>query len=649
MPDKTKYDAEEVFRRVDRLYDSTEMQEHRRLMEENWRLHDMEQSSTLPSYVTRRTDAQIDMPSELLMQTSQNLEASIDAYPRFVTVVPYNAKGTPTADERDRADKVERHATLARMKCDENASASPLLRFHQINSGYGVMVERCLPPPKGDARKKPFFHMQWDVIDPTTCGFPMQSGGYFRPTEFGWKKEMLVKEVESDYADWDGNGLRPLCSKGQWTLVAVTEGEAINQGDTLTGWTPDGKDGKKDAVKCQVYGYDDGQYQYIAVKGLEGGRDKGRFAGQDKNGLILWCDKNPIGRVMAHVVCGQALPKRGKGRLAKPVLEALIVNQKGVNFLGTFVATISMTNPNDMIINASPEQLKAMQGMGLVQRVGDLELQAGGPYLIHVGGQPTEFKWAPTEGPLAFLEMKRADGERLAQDWKPLIDKDLLTQPTATAYTLGTEVQEQLKTSMLKHLDRLMSEATRDYLDSAITYNDVAPMNVYAHGEVRRLNNGPIASGSANPLASADLKDFEYEVFVSTRQETEGQLGMRMQQGAWEEDRGYTSTRQVMGMKYLDETAQHKEMLNDQGRKMAGPVQLEIVGTIIEAKLLTRAHVKVREGSIAYLLQNILTPPDAAQALNAGQQQQGASGAGPRPQSFTAPATNGAQGQPVPV
>ena len=544
--DYTVLDAQQVMERADALRDLAHNRRYGDLIKQYRQVLMQNHPADVPEAMARGVVTE--MPSPIPLQVQRGVIAETSAYPQYINVVATSEEGAPSAKAKDEADYHERWLTLADQKMDAAKRATMAVRGRQCSAGWTAVVQTTDP-----AREWPW---SWDVPDPLTCFPDEQVGGTYVPNEMAMRYMLPIREIEKRYKDKDGpfKGQELRMKGKRFCYVPLGEPRSAEDGDHT------GAGGARGGIRdAEFVRYDDGCYIYHVVK--QPGKAKG-------DAEMLWYERNLTGGVSAVIVPGDVNVEGGDGQRMLPILIGILTNTLHINLMRAVLATLAFRDRPDTYVEVTPTQLETMRNAGYAVPVeGDWQ-QGGAPRQIYVDGKPTMWSVAPNPQLDTLLNELTSERQFLLAQYTTVQAPDVVQSSTAEAFHLNTGAQNRQQYPMLMHWDKAkelllgMIMHTIPEIDSSDEEGYADAYSVVALDDVPRNSGGKVEKGFGLTMDASKVKDFakRFVIHVATKQETEEQRAIRVQQKAWEEQNGLATHEQAVAAAVTDVAAQMEEL-----------------------------------------------------------------------------------------
>ena len=570
----TELKVNEITEIVKALEDDQDHRAMRDLIKRRYDLYSMRDIPELPEHMNRGDV--VDFPSPMLKWLARVIRADILAYPTSTTVIPFGAY-------QEQADKLEKWLTLFRNRLDEGRRVDMQIRWHQLITGYGIMLLHC-----GEDEKFPW---SMETPDPLTCFFPLGDGP-MRPSVMARRYKMLVRQAEKNYSGHRGpfQDAKLKYDGANWDFESISDDYQADG---------DGKGYRAGFFEeCEFLWLDDGEMIYhVALN-----------KGSTTEGKVVWSGKNLTVGVSAVIVPGQTTPLRELSERFDPELSAVMQMVKGINRVRAMRLTRSEQMKPDMLVEQSPEQIAASRG-NPDAAMDSLQMTSGAPNIVKVPGKPTPWVVEP-DPDLDKTEQSMWDEVgRYINTALEVTQPETLEKSTANAILSGIESRKRQQSPMLANLDTSWKMVDEMAIHSMKEYD--SEYELYSLGGERYGDKGgkEMVIGKASKIGPKDL-DFEYHIKVETQSSTPQEVRMRVEDWSLRRDLGLSTTREgVTVAGYTDEGAQLEALAVDRGVEMVTPqIEAEIAAILTE-------RIRMRSGLIVRLVPASATraPPGAAQ------------------------------------
>ncbi len=541
----------EVMERVEWLENDTGLKDLHTRDRDMWQpLFKMTHTSTLPDHMTRGIT--VDMPSPRLKEMTDGLLADFASYRAVTSCIPFADDGNPSQALKNRADKIERFASLLMATWNENGKFDKEAGHSMLAGAYFVVILHC-----GDGEKANPWSLEFP--DRLSCFFPV-NGSPSRPEMMARRYNQLVRKIESEYSGRGrdslsrGKNLKRRSGKWQWEAIGD---DSETQGDRQlsVGGSPEYGE------EAEMIWYADKEYVY-------------HIAMNEKNtgGEIVYCEPNMAGGCPALVVSGSTSPLREPKERLGPALLPVIQCVLQINLIRSIRAIKALNAKPDVLIEMTPEAFATAQDTGLVSEVAMTE---GQPNLLNVGGKPVPWALTPDPDLESLEESWNNELMEYVGHWAEPNDPKTVADSTANAYVLAVGAVRRRQTPLLKDRDWAKAELLKMALHSITEYDQEFKLS--ARGAVD-LASGQIGAGSSIALGPSDLADIDFDIEVVTRAVTESEQRARdelgMQRVAW----GIETLEGVIEASYPDATTQMDKLATDTALRllrMQMPTQLD--------------------------------------------------------------------------
>jgi len=498
----------------------------------------------LPDHYTRGLT--VDMPSPRLRDLRASLISTMGSYRSIATVHP-QTEGSVSSELERKADKVERALAVIRQHWSDGGKLQDDRLHQQLLGPCFIAILQC-----GDVRDTGSAP-PWTVLrpDPTSCYFPV-SGSPDRPKYMARRYMQLVREIEASHSNRPGTehyGANLRKRSGVWRWEPLGADRSVEDPSSA----PVGGSAKYGEQNEFIW-FDDGEYIY-------------RIAMNDdkKKGEIVWCGKNLTGGGSSLVVCGDPSPSRETKNMLTPALISNIQLTLQINLIRSMRATAALQSKPDMTVEMTPEAFAVARDGGYLQQ--SLEVEQGAN-LIHVEGKAVP--WVVREN----LDLDKLEERLLTEEaeyiaaWKEPTDPKTVSDARANTYLTAVEAIRLRQTTLLKHGDWLETQLCKMALHS-LKNEYKTEISLYATGPAL-LSSGEMPAGGGVTLGPADL-DFDYDVVVTTKAQTESEQRAREEHGVWRRDQGIDTQESIIELSYVDKSAQLERLAKDMGYKVAQP------------------------------------------------------------------------------
>jgi hypothetical protein len=619
-----KKDATQVWAEVDKIFNSAPMMAYHGAIPDYRALTLSRLSPEVPDSFARGTT--MDIPSTRVLEVVSALLAKAAGFVRYTDMVAKAEKsGVPSQKLVERADRGGRSLTVMNATLDPAKRKTRALNARQLVDGWAVMhLHRRGRPGRG-------FNWDVEIADPLTCAFPEEEGGAFVPKRLARKFLMQLSAAQASYAS-RGTLTRVAGGAFDWkplaAVRAIDEGPATNS-NVGPGSSPGTEN--RDDVEVEVGIYEDGAYVYHVI------RDPGTPTSSSKP-ETLYCERNNCHKpqkgdedyeadcgVMAVVVPGDTFAFGSDGEKMLPVMFSVLNIVNNINLVMKIRGSMALRDKPDMVasFDGTPEDILKLQQVGAIQPTAE---DATGPGIIYQAGK--DMKMTPWQV-VANQDLDKII-EDLAHDLEVAVaelivntDPNVVAAATASAYHISSSEQSQRHANWLQAAD--FGWAAIDQMICNATVNDDDEYDFVASEAQPRSGSKEVPKGEHNKLSPDDL-DFDYDITVATKQETEDQKNKRLLNAIFLKDQGIRTLVGVIAEDTVDVTARLQELFEDKVRMVAQPVLLtQFLPSVLEQY--------IRTGAGAYIP---LSRPENAAMFMPQQQQMAAPS--PQPTNTFAPA-----------
>lgn len=533
-------------------------------------LFNMSHVPSLPQFFTK--GAQMAMNAPDLMTFSQGLLADFDSYQSITNVAAKAETGSPTQAMKDQADKIERFAAVLRSDLSDDGALQRGRLWLMGFSAYAVNILRCTDD--GWAVDQPAFD---------SCYFPVTTIKA-RPAIMIRDYEMLATKAVNLYTD-DLEEKKPGKVNGKWDWVPLSYETPTQypQSPNHTGGS------SKFAEMVRVIWLDDGENIYHVLMNSSASDDpKG-----EKGGQVVYDTPNLTGGCSGLYVAGASTEMTETIDRIGPCHLPLMQDVLNLNLLTAMEATMMIQARPDLAVEYSPEQIVAATQAGILVPLGEkavaqnIEVESdGGQSVLHFGGKPIPLAFAPSESRKMLMEQWVNTRDRYYAEWRQPTDQGTVGDARANVYLSATEAIYRRQTTQLKLSDwadttlvnmalhTIVEREERRKSNEPGYEDDVARQKTYTRhargGETGGY--GELSAGQGVSLTAADLIDFDFDLHIATKAETESDRRARIANGMQEVAWNITAEYQVVEKAYIDATAQYKILAKDLGRRQLRPI-----------------------------------------------------------------------------
>lgn len=634
LPEKKT--AAQVIASVTRLENSAPMQAYRRSIPVYRQLVMMRLDEQIPDSYAR--GVMVSMPTTRVIRTMRILKTDTAGFPRYTDVMARSPKtGVPTRPLVGKADALGRRLTMMNATLDYNRKVTDPTRDHQLADGYAVWVLHRRKAPGDDD-----FSWEIEVANPLTCAFPEQTGGAYQPKTLGRRFKQYVRWLQDKYSDsgrhkgemltWTVSGTGDKRT-GSWSWEPLAPARDPRTQGPAFGGAAGGGDGEDQEVDFITY--DDGCYVYHVCCNQTG-----------NDGTVVYCERNgtfeppddpdetPSYAAAAVVIAGDTFAVGGDGEKMLPVLMALLNIANSRNLIRAVRGIAALRDKPDMLVTAdvTPAELDELKRLNAVMPTENAE---GGDALVYAAGNravPWQLVSNQDLDKIA-LELKQEEDECVGE-MTVNTQPDVISNATAQAYYTSTGATQRQKTNWLQNLDAGWLMVDRMICNAVV--NEDETYSFTASTDISLSSGESVAQGESADLTPDDV-DFDFDIMVATKEETEEQKSRRLLNALYLFDRQVRTFDQVLEEDTVDVVKRNKELAIDSGRRIAQPVLLgTYLPQVIQQRVLLRAGVLLPFQPGAFMPQ---AGNPAAPGLGGG------GGAAPAPAATYQPAaTEGAQG-----
>jgi hypothetical protein len=492
----------------------------------------------LPSHMSRGIT--VAMPSPRLIDMVDGLGADMASYKSIVTVQALGKDGPPNEVDKKRADKVERALSIIRNTFNEGGKLRrEMLHLQLVGCFFAAELH------VKDAAKS---NMPWSVEFPDRLSvkFPVK-GSPLRPVMAGRKYKQPVREAEKRYSQmprtkrYKDNLTR---KNGAWKWEPIADD--VNVQDGLSRQGGDAKYGEE----AEFLRYDDGEYIYHIALNDDG-----------KGGEVVYCEPNLTGGCSTLIVCGSPTPYREPKERLGPALKPVMQTVLNRNLLTSIRATRGLNAKPDLTVEMTPEAFESAKDAGMLQQV---QMAEGVPNMVYVGGKATPWALMPDPDLDALAVQWREEEMEYVSAWKEPTDPDTVGDARANTYLTAVEAIRRRQTPLLKDGDWLETNLLKMVIESIRRLG--REFHLVATSDMA-LSKGEMSAGTAITIGPADL-DFEFEVNVTTKAQTESELRARHDYGMIKVADGTGTLEEVIELEYVDSTAQIQRLAIDAGYRL---------------------------------------------------------------------------------
>ena len=555
-----KLTAQEVIARVQGLEKDAELLAMRNKMRDRWKLYAMLDLPDLPLHFTRGDT--VHLPSPRLIHLVHTMLADFASYRTSTTV---NPKGP---QKKKAADDLEQWLAVVRAKLDDGFRVSTGCAWHQLISAYAVLILLC-----GEGE------FPWEVIvaAPDTCFFTVM-GGPLRPAKLGRRYEMLISEIKDTYSGRDrtlSHGQRLVTqSEGEWDWQAMSDDRSIEGGSSLE--SHPGVD-----EKAEIYEYYDNDYSYHVVANRDG----------RNGGHLLWCRENITGGVPAVIVPGLVDEIKGipdefetPGRF-QPWLWPALQMVKILNLIRTIRATKSLNSKPDAFVEDSQEAIDAAKKLNIARDATELEIEEGGPNLIHIPGKAVLWQTMPDPDLDKLEQGVREELNDYISTAMQLTSEATLQQSTANGILLGVEQRKIQLGPILSKKDWAWGEILKMVVCTIPYYEQ--EFEFYARGG-EGYSKGDVDAAAMVKLVD-DPEDVYTDIVVRTASITPSEIRAAVEDWAFRFDRGLSTLKEgITAAGYTNEQGQVEALAKEDGRKIAASAYAASIAAIVADRIRLR-------------------------------------------------------------
>lgn len=568
MTELKENEITEIVKALENDADHTAM---RTLAKSRHELYSMKDIPILPEHMTRGDV--VDFPSPMLRWLTSAILADILAYPTSVTVVPFGSF-------QEQADKLEKWGTLFRNRLNEGRRVDRQIRWHQLVTGYGVMILHC-----GEDEEFPW---SMETPDPLTCFFPL-SDAPERPSMMARRYKLLVRQAEKRYTGRRGpyaDG-RLKYNGSTWDFHPLSDDRATDSGSSNYSAGP--------FEECEmVWLAYDGMIYHVALN-----------KGSQNQGRVVWSGPNLTGEdAPAIIVPGNVTPLREMAERFEPGMLPVMQMVKGINRARAMRLTRSEQMKPDVLLDPSPEQIAAMHANPEAAQV-RLQMEAGSPNMINAVGKPTLWVTEPDPDLDKYEQSLWDEVNRYINSALEVTDPEVLQHATANGILTAVETRRRQQAPMLAHLDWAWAETIRMAVHSIGKYG--SEYELYSEGGERYGDGKAMEKGKSVALKSSELwkfdrmdmvKAFPYNITVSTQSSTEAEQRARVQDWEYRKALGLSTTKEGITVAgYTDEAAQLKALAVDRGVEMVTPMIEAEVAAVLAERIRMRSRLIVQLGA----------------------------------------------------
>lgn len=568
-----KLTGEEASKEVDALFQSAPMQAYHRAIPNYRALTLVRLDPDLPEDFARGVTGSLH--STRIFRIAQRIKSKAAGYPRFTDAIARSLRtGVPTQALMDKADRLGRTLTALNAELDAGMRVSNDTRDFQFIDGWTAWQLHKRKQPDGT------FKFEVEVCDPLTCAFTEMSGGTYRPKRFARKLRMTVERVKAAYGKY--GELKVKNGVPDWTPISVARPEEDGPATAATG-NGQQDDNKPDA-ELLVKIYDDGCHIYHVVCDSNG-----------KSPQRVWCQRNTTHKpgeapeyfAAAVVVPGNTVAYGGDGEKMLPVLwgiENIVNNLNLVNDIRMTTAMRHRPGTQIVIADKTPEEIERLKELQAIRPAAATD---GTDVLVYAAGDKVQPWEVVSNDDLDKIiaqqtdELNAAEAELLVQT-----DPEVVAQASATAFHLSTGAVETQQTNWLQNGDFAWAHVGQMICNDAQNNDD--EYSYVAPSELLRSDSKSVEKGAMLKLSPADL-DFDYDVSVATRQETEDQKNKRFLNEVFKYDKGFTTFLNVIKADTVDPMARISELDIEDGWKL--------VQTAILAHMPGLMQQRIRDGA----------------------------------------------------
>lgn len=532
-------DYAKVIERVTWLESDSGLQDLQTRAKTRWApLFQLNDVPKLPDHMTRGLT--VAMPSPRLRDMVDTLQSDMASYKTIVTVMAMGKDGPPNEDDKKAADKIERGLTIVRQTF---AKGGQLRRemLHQLLVGPFFAAELHV----GDPTQAFPWSVEFPDVD--SLKFPVR-GTPFRPDQASRRYKQLVREASQRYSK------RPRTKHynetlkleaGKWKWVAIGDDRATESASAanLGGDPKYGQEG-------EFIRYSDGEHVYhIAVN-------------DDKtSGEVVYCEPNLVGGCDTLVICGSSTPYREAKHRLGPALIPVMQTVLNRNLLTAIRATKGMNAKPDLTVEMTPEAFEAAKEAGMLQQVA---LAEGVPNMVYVAGKAQPWALLPDPDLDNLAVQWREEEAEYVAGWKEPTDPDTVGDARANTYLTAVEAIRRRQTDILVSGDWLETELLKMVLHSI---KAMGREFRFRATDNMALSKGEMVAGTTVTLGPEDL-DFDFEVKVTTKAQTESELRARHDYGMLKVQDGTGTLEEVIEGEYVDATAQIQRLAIDAGYRL---------------------------------------------------------------------------------
>ncbi len=571
----------EVVEIVKGLEDNSDHKAMRDDAAEKHKVIQMLKVNDLPDHMTRGVG--VSEPSPYLLWLRGTISADIMPYPTIPTVTPLGDTSKPAQEQ---ADKLEKWIATWRSTVDDGRRVGSDVLDNQLLSPYAVMILRCGSPDDE-------FPWEVETPDPMTCFFPIQRAP-FRPEILARRYTQTVRRIEkslsrrkqwnSDKGSWTSPPSNFFWKDGEWTYVKVGEGRQSESGtSTASSAGP--------FEECEVLELHIEDRIYIVAMNAAA-KNKGKPSGE-----MVWSGKSMTGGVSAVVVPGVYSAVGPVSERMQAALWPAIQMVHRINGINAERASRSQSLKPDILVEQTPEALRAQQTAGTLAQGQNAALEAGGPNIINVNGRavPWELQADPDLDKREQSAWKEL--QQYTNSWTEVSEPEIVKDATANGFLSNLESKKRQKAPILAHRDWGWRELAKMGLRSIVEYGQ--QFSVYA---TKGDEYKDAKKGEGQTIGPSDVDEWEdkYWLEVETKSTTEAESRARVQDWAYRKGLGLSTQRGgITAAGYTDEGQQIERLAVEAGiATVSDPIKQQVVAAVQE-RIRLRAGILIQMGQPA--------------------------------------------------
>lgn len=450
--------------------------------------HAMTDIPYVPDFLLRSGKVQL-MNSPRIADTARQINAVMSGYVTTTTVTPGEPSGQHKADELEKAYALRRQTLFS-------PHTRAIKRWEQLVVGYGLYHLVCGSPDDDDP---------WtiDQPDPLSCYFTADFTKSNRPTVLAREYRITARELSANYSD-AREKRRPVYERGQVQWSPLTESQSVDstpyQGTTIKG----------QMEQLDIYEYDDGEMCYVVALNRERRRSR-------REGTVVWQRPNLTGGCAYVIVPGYLTGSRELREKLLPHLWAPMNVQNQIDTINTLRATRSLNLKPQVLMERTPELMKAAQALGILRAAPDNYEAVRGDTIIELDGKP-HFWQLPEDQDLAMLEAsKLAELDSYINTELSLTRGDVIKESPVRNVQLALGARSQQQGPMLTAEDMGETEILKMWAHSITCEGGYGADTWGLSSNTKALTSkSEIKPGTRVEVKAEDFKDFDHHVSVQT-------------------------------------------------------------------------------------------------------------------------------------